>query len=180
MRVFTTEIYPRLSATAASITALPDDQIGVKYIQEKVIKAVDLLAHNKHELSEAGDPRLTGSNWIQWPGLGYERKLAITEGQKRNRRNSPGTGRGMTIGDSSSGGQSTSTKKCLRCFATDHEADDCLKPDTRRCYTCNLTGHISKNCPQYSERCKAINMIVKNKFDLRPILDGGGGGITGT
>ncbi len=146
--------------TAASITALPDDQISVKYIQEKVIKAVDLLARNKHKLGEAGDPRPTGGNWIQRTGLGYEKRLAIMDGSNRNRKYSPGTGRGMTIGDSNGSGQSTSTKKCLRCFATDHKADDCPKPDRRRCYTCNLTGHISKNCPQYSDGDKAINMII--------------------
>ncbi len=63
------KIYPRLPATVASITALPDEQINVRYIQEKVIKAVDLLAHNRGELGETGDPRPTGGNSNQRPRL---------------------------------------------------------------------------------------------------------------
>ncbi len=143
-------------------TASLDDQISVRYVQEKVIKAVDLLARNKHELGETGDPRSTGGNWTQQPAIGYERQPAITEGLSRGRRYTSGTSRGMTIGDSSGNGKTTVLKKCLRCFATDHEADDHLKPDTRRCYTCNLTGHISKNCPCYGDRGKTINTIKKN------------------
>ncbi len=167
------KIYPRLPATAASITALPDEQITVRYIQEKVIKAVDLLARNKGKLGEIGDPRPTGDNSNQRPAAGYDRRLAITDGSSRGRRYTSGTGRGMTIGDSSGNGQTTTLKKCLRCFARDHEEGECPKPDTRRCYTCNMTGHISRNCPRYGDKGKTINTIIKNKFELRPILDTG-------
>ncbi len=168
------KIYPRLPATAASITALPDEQITVRYIQEKVIKAVvDLLAHNKGELGETGDPRPTSGNSSQRLVVGYEQRLAITDGSSRGRRQTSGTGRGMTIGDSSGDRQTTTLKRCLRCFARDHEEGDCPKPDTRRCYTCNLTGHISRNCPRYGDRGKMINTIIKSKYELRPILDTG-------
>ncbi len=145
----------------------------VRYVQEKVIKAVDLLAHNKGELGETGDPRPTGGNSNQRPTIGYERRPAITDGSSRGRRQTSGTGRGMTIGDSGGDGQTTTLKRCLRCFARDHEEGICPKPDTRRCYTCNITVHISRNCPRYGNRGKTINTIIKNKYELRPILDTG-------
>ncbi len=141
------KIYPRLPATATSITALPDDQITVRYVQEKVIKAVDLLAPNMGEIGKTGDPRPTGGNSSQRPAIGYVRRPAITDGSSRGRRQTSGTGRGMTIGDSGGDGQTTTLKRCLRCFARDHEEGECPKLDTRWCYTCNMTGHISRNCP---------------------------------
>ncbi len=90
------KIYPRLPATAASITALPDEQIKVRYIQEKVIKAVDLMAHNRGELGETGDPRPTGGNSNQRLAIGYDRRPAITDGSSKGRRYTAGTSRGMT------------------------------------------------------------------------------------
>ncbi len=131
------------------------------------------MARNNNELGETGDPRPTGGTWTQKPAAGYERRPAITEGANRGRRYTSGTGRGMTVGDSSGDGRTTTLKKCLRCFERDHEENECPKPDTRRCYTCNMTGHISKNCPRYSNRGKTINTIIKSKFELRPILDTG-------
>ncbi len=167
------KLYPKLPAITASITALPDKQISVKYIQEKVTKVVDLLARNGHELGETGDPRPTGINWTQRQTQANLRRQQYSEATSKDRKYTSGSGRGMTIGDSRGGSYTTGVKKCLRCFATDHDVDSCPKPDMRRCYTLNLTGHISRNCPQYGKRVKAINTIIKNKFELRPILDTG-------
>ncbi len=131
------------------------------------------MARNMGELGETDDPRSTGGNSNQRPASGYERRPAITDGSGRGRRHTSGTGRGMTIDDSGGDGQTTTLKKCFRCFARDHEEGECPKPDTRRCYTCNMTGHICRNCPRYGDRGKTINTIIKSKFDLWPILDTG-------
>ncbi len=154
------KIYPRLPATAASITALPDDQITVKYLQEKVIKAVELLSRSNYEQGELGDPRPSGTIGLPRQLTTYPKRLAITDGSGIDKKQTTGTGRGMTIGDSSGRYGNVGYRKCLRCFASDHLVDDCPKPDTRRCYTCNLTGHISKNCPQNGEQASGSKLAT--------------------
>ncbi len=172
------KIYSKLPATAASITSLPDDQVTVRFLQEKVIKVVQLISRNVGELGESGDPRPGTSGWIARPttttGRGGSTFTGGRGGDRRTYRNEhTGFGRGMSMADGENGSYVLSSKKCLRCFATDHDAEQCPKPDMRRCYTCNLTGHISKNCHQYKTQGKAINTIIKNNYKLWPILDTG-------
>ncbi len=171
------KIYPKLPATAASITSLPDDQVTVRFLQEKVIKAVQLISRNAGELGETGDPRPSTSGWVTKPATTHGRGMTYTGGRGGDRRTyrseQAGFGRGMTMADGEDGSYVLSSKKCLRCFATSHDAEQCPKPDMRRCYTCNLTGHISKNCHQYKTQGKAINTIMKNNYNLKPILDTG-------
>ncbi len=171
------KIYPKLPATAASITSLPDEQVTVRFLQEKVIKAAQLISRNTGELGETGDPRPGSSGWSTKTATPQGRGMAYTMGRGNDRRayrsEMAGVGRGMTMADGEDGSYVLSNKKCLRCFATNHDAEQCPKPDMRRCYTCNLTGHISKNCHQYKTQGKAINTIIKNCYNLRPILDTG-------
>ncbi len=171
------KIYPKLPATAASITSLLDDQVTVRFLQEKVIKAVQLISRNTGELGETGDPRPSTSGWVAKPAMTHGRGMTYTGGRGGDRRTyrseQAGFGRGMRMADGEDGSYTLSNKKCLRCFATGHDAEQCPKSDMRRCYTCNLTGHISKNCHQYKTQGKAINTITKNNYNLRPILDTG-------
>ncbi len=172
------KIYPRLPAIVASITWLSDNQVMVRYIQEKVIKAVELMSRDTCERGEFGDPRPTSGSWTTKSStLTYSRRLVITDSggsERRTYRNeSAGATRGMTTADGEDGSYPLNTKKCVRCFAIGHDVEHCLKPDMWWCYTCNLTRHNSRNCQQFRTQGKAINTILKNKFDLHPILDTG-------
>ncbi len=159
------KIYKKLPATAASITALPDEQITMKYIQEKVIKAVELMQTSSCTHYDNGDPRPRSSSWSSRPAVTYERRLAIMDGREIERK--------MTIAEGKYGSRPFSTTKCARCFATDHNVEECPRPDNRKCHSSGLVGHIARNCPDFITKSKKINVVIMNTHILGPIFDMG-------
>ncbi len=63
--------------------------------------------------------------------------------------------------------------KCARYFATDHNVEECPRPDNRKCHSCGLVGHIARNCPEFIAKSKKINVVIMHTHILRPILDTG-------
>ncbi len=79
----------------------------MRYILEKVIKAVELLRHKTRELQETGDPRPTATTWMPKPALTYGKRQVITEGTgidlRAEKEETTGVGRGMTMVDRKEG-----------------------------------------------------------------------------